>query len=86
MVFLFTDEEQMKKYKADEFGTLPSTVHYGIDRGGAIQRQIAQNMKLQNGTLLPIFIIADTFDRIVFVSQGYTIGLGAQLQEVINKL
>lgn len=86
MVFLFTDEEQMNKYKADEFGTLPSTVHYGIDKGGAIQRQIAQNMKLQNGTLLPIFIIADTFDRIVFVSQGYTIGLGAQLQEVINKL
>jgi len=86
MVFLFTDEEQMKKYKSDEFGKLPISVHYGIDTNGAIQKQIAENMKLANGTLLPIFIIADTFDRVVFVSQGYTIGLGAQLQEVIDKL
>ena len=43
-------------------------------------------MKLQTDRLLPIFIIADTFNRIVFVSQGYTIGLGEQLQKVINKL
>ena len=29
-------------------------------------------MKLQNGGQLPLFIIADTFDRIVFASSGYT--------------
>ncbi len=86
MLLLFTDEEQMKKFKADEFGTLPSTVHFGIDKNGAIQKQIAANMKLSNSTLLPIFIIGDTFDRVVFVSQGYTIGLGEQLKRVIDKL
>jgi hypothetical protein len=86
MLLLFTDEEQMKKFKADEFGSLPSTVHYGIDKNGVIRKQIAANMKLQNATLLPVFIIGDTFDRVVFVSQGYTIGLGEQLQRVIDKL
>ena len=28
----------------------------------------------------------DTFNRVVFVSQGYTIGLGEQLMKVIHKL
>ena len=43
-------------------------------------------MKLANASQLPIFIIADTFNRVVFVSQGYTIGLGEQLMKVIHKL
>ena len=33
-----------------------------------------------------MFIIADTFNRVVFVSQGYTIGLGEQMQSVFKKL
>ena len=43
-------------------------------------------MKLQNDQLLPIFVIADTFNRVVFSSQGYTIGLGEQMERVIKKL
>ena len=43
-------------------------------------------MKLRTDGSLPIFLIADTFNRVVFVSQGYTIGLGEQLMQVIHKL
>lgn len=43
-------------------------------------------MKLPTDRLLPIFIIGDTFNRVVFQSQGYTIGLGEQLTKVIDKL
>ena len=43
-------------------------------------------MKLANERLLPMFFVADTFNRVVFVSQGYTIGMGEQLQTVIRKL
>jgi len=84
-VLLFTDEVQVRQFNAADFGELPSNVHYGIDKDGAILKQIQQEMKLQNATL-PVFIIADTFNRVVFVSQGYTIGLGEQLQQVISKL
>ena len=38
---------------------------------------ITENLQLSHDAL-PIFIIADTFNRIVFISQGYTIGLGEQ--------
>ena len=61
-------------------------VAYGIDVDGSIQKQIAEGMKLSNKTILPMFIIGDTFNRVVFVSQGYTIGLGEQLMKVIHKL
>ena len=39
-----------------------------------------------NNSILPVFIIADTFNRVVFVSQGYTIGLGEQLMKVVHGL
>lgn len=65
---------------------LPTTITYGIDIDKTIQKEIAAAMKLQNANTLPIFIIADTFNRVVFVSQGYTIGLGDQLMKVIHKL
>lgn len=86
IVLLFPDEEQYKKFRPQDFPGLPSTITYGIDVDGAIQKQIAEGMKLSNKTILPMFIIGDTFNRVVFVSQGYTIGLGEQLMKVIHKL
>jgi hypothetical protein len=65
---------------------LPNTITYGIDKDNAIQKEIATAMHLQNANTLPIFIIADTFNRVVYVSQGYTIGLGEQLMKVIHKI
>lgn len=86
MVLLFPSEEQYKKFRPSEFPGLPATITYGIDVDGAIQKQIATSMKLPNSTILPMFIIGDTFNRVVFVSQGYTIGLGEQLMKVIHGL
>lgn len=85
IVLLFPSEDQYKLFRPQDFGTLPSTVAYGIDTTGEIQAQIASEMKLSNQTL-PIFIIADTFNRVVYISQGYTIGLGEQILKTINKL
>ncbi len=86
MVLLFPNETQYKKYNPNEFKGLPSTIEYGIDINKGIQEQIVKQMKLANPNILPIFIIADTFNRVVFVSQGYTIGLGEQMMKVIHKL
>ena len=85
MVLLLPNEQEWKNFNPEEFGTLPSTITYGIDIDGKIQKEITANLKLKESEL-PIFIIADTFNRVVFVSQGYTIGLGEQLMKVIHKL
>lgn len=86
IVLLFPDEKGYKNFDPKEFGDLPKTITYGIDADNHIQKEMAAAMKLQNASSLPIFIIADTFNRVVFVSQGYTIGLGEQLMKVIHKL
>lgn len=86
VVLLFESEADAKKFQKDEFGSLPSTVQYAIDKNGAIREQIAREMKLQSKTQMPMFIIADTFNRVVFSSQGYTIGLGEQMKNVFKKL
>ena len=62
-----------------------TNLNFGIDTNGSIQEQIIREMKLTNASL-PIFIIADTFNRVVFCSQGYTIGLGEQLIKTIHQL
>ena len=78
-----------KTFSSDLLSTLNSklsTLTCGIDIDGSIQEQIVREMKLQNSEILPIFIIADTFNRVVFCSQGYTIGLGEQLIKTIHQL
>ena len=86
MVLLFENESEAQRYRQENFGILPKNVIYGIDRDGSIRLQIAREMKLQSETQLPMFILADTFNRVLFCSQGYTIGLGEQLTKVINNL
>ena len=86
MILLFESEQEAKKFKAEDYGTLPENTILGIDNNGTIRKHIAAQMKLENAGQLPIFIIADTFNRVVFCSQGYTIGLGEQMQWTILKL
>ena len=86
IVLLFPSEEDYAKFRPQDFPGLPKTISYGIDKDGSIQAQIAKQMKLSNDEILPMFIIGDTFNRVVFVSQGYTIGLGEQMMKIIHKL
>lgn len=86
LVLLFENETEAQKYRQENFGSLPVNIIYGIDRNGSIRREIAEGIKLASETTLPVFILADTFNRVMFCSQGYTIGLGEQLNKVINNL
>ena len=86
MILLFPSEEDYAKFRPQDFPGLPKNITYGIDKDGSIQAQIAKEMKLASNTILPMFIIGDTFNRVVFVSQGYTIGLGEQMMKIIHKL
>lgn len=86
MILLFKNEQEWANFDTKEFGTLPGTITYGIDEDNKVVNMIASAMKLSNTNNLPVFVIADTFGRVVFVSQGYTIGLGEQMMSVIHKL
>lgn len=85
IVLLFPNQKSASKYNDKEFTDLPSTISYGVDVDNRIQKEITQAMRL-NSSSLPVFIMADTFNRVVFVSQGYTVGLGEQLMKVVHGL
>ncbi|MBR5060813.1 MAG: transglutaminase domain-containing protein [Prevotella sp.] len=86
LVLLFNSESDMEKYQKEHSATMPKHVILGIDTDQSIRKQIIKEMKMDNDRQLPIFIIADTFNRVVFASQGYTIGLGEQLVKTIRKI
>ena len=44
MVLLFPSEKDYKNFDAKEFGALPNTITYGIDKDNAIQKEIATAM------------------------------------------
>lgn len=83
-VFLFQNEEHKKNFEKKNFQGLPENHTFGIE-DGTMLKEIVANMRLQSDNL-PIFIVANTQNEIVFISQGYTIGLGEQLMKVINEL
>ena len=85
IVMLFNDKESASRFRMEDFANLPSTIVWGTDIDGTIYNEIVADMKLQSPQR-PIIIVADTFNRIVFVSQGYSIGLGEQLLKVIHQL
>lgn len=83
-IFVFPNQEQLKNFKLKNFKDLPSNLALGIENGNMLD-EVVKNMKLQSKNL-PIFIIANTQNEVVFVSQGYTIGLGEQMAKVIKNL
>lgn len=85
LVLLFKDKTSQSRYRPEDFVGLPKGTVFGLDSKGSVLSELITNMKLRAGNL-PVFVIADTFNRVVFVSQGYTIGLGRQIRQVITAL
>ena len=85
IVLLFEDKASADRFRKEDFPGLPSNIVYGIDIDGKIQAEVMAAMSLSDSQK-PIFIIADTFNRVVFLSQGYTIGLGDRVVNILSKI
>lgn len=84
VIFVFQDEESFNNFKLKSFNELPSNITFGIENGTMLSEAVS-NMKFQNRSL-PIFLIANSNNEVVFVLQGYTIGLGEQIVKVLGKI
>ena len=85
MILLLGNEDEVNRFNFSAFKGIPNTVEWGIDPDGKCLAEIREQMKLSSSSL-PVFVICDTFNRVLFVQQGYTINLGEQLLKVIKKL
>ena len=84
MIFIFSSKEDYDKFMLKSFSELPDGIIYGLD-DGTIRDDMMQCMRLGNDSR-PIFIIANASSEVVFLKQGYTIGLGEQLLKVMAKI
>ena len=86
IIVLFPDEEEWKAFNPKAYGDLPKNVTFGIDKDGSVLRQVKEGTEVIRQGELPVVIVGDTFNRVVFASQGYRIGLGEQLVKIIGQL
>jgi len=85
MLFPTQQEYDMFSKRLGEFPDLPRNLRFGVDTQGQVARDIFTS-GLTAGEERPVVLIGDTFNRVVFFSQGYTIGMGQQLVKTIGKL
>lgn len=85
ILLLFPDASAASRFDRSSYGSLPSNVVFGIDSNGQVAADLASNMKA-NLDEMPVFVVADTFNRVVFLSEGYTIHLGQKIADLLKRL
>lgn len=85
IILLFDSEDALARFDESRFKGLPSNVTFGIDIDGKIAAELTEAMKLNPGER-PVIAVVDSFNRILFIVQGYNIGLGNRLLQVTEKL
>ncbi len=68
-----------------DFPQLPACAILGSDTDGSILAGATEGTTLPSSDL-PLILVADTFNRVVFASQGYTIGIGDRLAALLRQL
>ena len=85
VMVLFPTADEANRFDKALFPNLPSNMVLGTDVNGAIKEELMESLGIPE-TSAPIFVIADTFNRVVFVSTGYTIGLGDRLLDILSRI
>ena len=85
LMLIFADKSRADRFNKAVFGKLPANTVIGYDVDGNIARDLTENMKA-NTNDTPVFIIADTFNRVVYLNQGYTIHLGDKIVNILKRL
>ena len=84
-----TSEAQLERLHSEidggRFGTLPATVVFCTDKDGSVLNGLCRNLPLRSDQL-PLVVVANSDGRVVFSSQGYTIGMGAKIAALADKL
>ena len=85
MLFPTWEEFQSFRSHRSDFDELPDNFIFGAADPETIEAMHIQ--ELTHGSQeLPILMIADTFNRVVWFKQGYTIGIADQVMSVIRQL
>lgn len=80
-IIFFNDYKEYTLFKTASLPEMPLGISLGIDQSGNILKSILKEMKI-NSPEYPVVVIADSFGRIVYISEGYNIGTAEQLSRI----
>lgn len=87
IVLLFASDQEMARFDRTKFPGLPSNVVFGVDPDGKYLEEMAEEFRFdEDKSSFPALIVADTFNRVVFHSTGYHVGLGERLSTLLPRL
>jgi hypothetical protein len=84
-LMLFESQDDFDKFDRKEFDDLPSNVVFGVADPATIKALHIEELTHGNQEL-PILMLCDTFNRVVWFRQGYNIGLADQLMDALRQL
>jgi hypothetical protein len=85
-LFLLSKENLSSAFNPEIYKKLPLKSKYMFDTEGNILKQIEKIKKRNMRNNLPLIIACDKKGNIIFLSEGYTIGIGDQLAKIIGFL
>ena len=85
MFFAFANDDEYEKFLLKEFKELPDNITPYIDEDGMLWKDLVESLSINEKTL-PVFVIVNEQNEVVFFKQGYTIGLGEQLYQSLRAI
>ncbi len=84
-LMLFPSQEDYANFDRKEFDDLPSNVLFGVADPETAEAMHIEELTHGNREL-PILLLCDTFNRVVWFRQGYSIGLADQMMDALRKI
>ena len=85
LYFVFKDADHQAKFNRADFRVFPSVMQWGTDLDGRLLKGLAEGLCLTNTESLPLIVLLNAKGVVVFVSQGYRVGLGTQIMNIISR-
>lgn len=85
IMVILPSQEAYSRFDRSLYPNMPTKTYFGSDIDGKIADELRRELRLGERDM-PIIVIADTFNRIVFSTSGYGVGLDSKLAEAIHKL
>ena len=85
LYFVFKDADHQAKFNRADFRAFPSVMRWGTDLNGRLLKCLAEGLRLTNTESLPLIVLLNAKGEVVFVSQGYRVGLGTQIMNIISR-
>ena len=82
---LFPSQEDYANFDRKAYEDLPSNVLFGVADPETVASMHIEELT-HGSEELPILMLCDTFNRVVWFRQGYNIGLADQLMDALRKI